>query len=140
MPLEIFSRKVRRLASPQVTLTTLGRIALNKAATVIFEKQAVENVLLLWDADTKKFAIRAITKKDPRAYRIHYGQKGNGAGFSAVTFLDFIGYDCRKESRSFPAEWNDESSMFLVNMADEVLGQKQLPLTAVDGGKKGKTA
>ncbi|MDP2996498.1 MAG: hypothetical protein Q8N47_03355 [Bryobacterales bacterium] len=140
MAFEIFSRKVRRLASPQVTLTTLGRIALNKAATVILEKQAVENVILLWDIETKRFAIRPISKKDSRAYRVHYGKKGNGAGFSAVTFLDHIGYNGRNESRSFSADWNEEEGMFLVSMADEVLGQKQLPLTAVDGGKKGKTA
>jgi hypothetical protein len=136
MAFEIFSRKVRRQASPQITLNTLGRIAFNKGATAILEKQAVENVLLLWDADSKRFAVRAISKKDPRAYRLGYGKKGNGAGFSAVTFLDYIGYDYKKESRSFPAEWNADENMFLVGLSEEVLGQEQLALMAVDGGKK----
>ena len=140
MAFEVFSRKVRRLASPQVTLTTLGRVALNKAATAILEKQAVENVILLWDYESKRFAIRPIAKKDPRAYRVHYGKAGNGAGFSAVTFLDHIGYNYKKESRSFSAEWSEEESAFVVNLSDEILGQDQLPLTVVDGGKKGKTA
>src|SRR5712691_7182022 len=108
MAFEVFSRKVRRLASPQVTLTTLGRIALNKAATAILEKQAVENVVLLWDLETKRFAIRPISKKDSRAYLVHYGKNGNGAGFSAVTFLDHIGYNYRDGSNAFPAEWNEE--------------------------------
>jgi hypothetical protein len=140
MAFEVFSRKVRRLASPQITLTTLGRIALNKAATAVLEKQVVENVVLLWDAETKRFAIRPISKKDPRAYRVHYGKKGNGAGFSAVTFLDHIGYNYKDVSTSFPADWNEEEGMFLVSLIDVVLGQKQLPLTALDGGKIGKTA
>jgi hypothetical protein len=140
MAFEVFSRKVRRLASPQVTLTTLGRLALNKAATAILEKRVVENVVLLWDADTKRFAIRPINKKDSRAYRVHYGKNGNGAGFSAVTFMDHIGYNYKESSNSFPAEWDEEQGMFLVNLSDIVLGQKQLALTALDGGKKGKTA
>jgi hypothetical protein len=140
MPFEVFSRKVRRMASPQVTLTTLGRIALNKSATATLEKHAVENVILLWDAETKRFAIRPIAKKDSRAYRVSYGKKGNGAGFSAVTFLDYIGYNYKNESRSFPADWNDQEGAFLICLNDEVLGQKFLPLTAVEGGKKDKTA
>jgi len=140
MAFEVFSRKVRRLASPQVTFTTLGRIALNKAATAVLDKLVVENVVLLWDADTKRIGIRPISKKDSRAYRVHYGKNGNGAGFSAVTFLDHIGYNYKEGSNSFPAEWNDGEGMFLISLADVTLGQEQLPLTALDGGRKGKTA
>jgi len=140
MAFEVFSRKVRRLASPQVTLTTLGRMAFNKAATEVFEKQVVENVVLLWDVETKRFAVKPISKKDSRAYRVHYGKNGNGAGFSAVTFLDHIGYNYHDSSNSFPAEWNEEEGMLLVSLADVVLGQKQLQLTALEGGKKGKMA
>jgi hypothetical protein len=138
MAFEVFSRKVRRLTSPQVTLTTLGRMAFNKAATAVFEKQVVENVVLLWDVETKRFAVKPISKKDSRAYHIHYGKNGNGAGFSAITFLDHIGYNYKDSSNSFSAEWNEDEQMFLVSLADVVLGQKQLPLTALDGGKKGK--
>ena len=140
MAFEVFSRKVRRLASPQVTLTTLGRIALNKAASAVLEKQVVENVVLLWDIENKRFAIKPISKKDSRAYRVHYGKNGNGAGFSAVTFLDHIGYNYQDSSGSFPADWNEDEGMFVISLADVVLGQEQLPLTALEGGRKGKMA
>jgi hypothetical protein len=107
MPFEVFSRKTSRVGTPMMTFTTLGRMALNKAATRFLEKDAVEFVVLLWDKDTRRVGIRPLTKRDPRAYRVAYGKKGNGAGFSAKTFFDYIDYDY-SVSRSFPVEWNDK--------------------------------
>ncbi len=127
MAYEIFTRKVRRVGSPAVTLSTLGRLALNKAAADILHRSAVEHVLLLWDAEARKFAVRPITKKDERAYKLHYGKKGNGAGFSAVTFLAHIGYDYSK-TRSHPAIWNEDQQMFEVEVPQECFqSQYQLP-------------
>src|SRR4051812_28365656 len=83
IPYEVFSRKISRVGTPMLTITKLGRIALNKTATARFERDAVEFVILLWDKESRRIAIRPITKKDARAYRVSYGQKGNGAGFSA---------------------------------------------------------
>src|SRR5690348_15937302 len=93
MAYEIFTRKVIRAGLPTLTITKLGRLSLNKTATVMLEKNAVEYVLVLWDKDDRKIAIRPITKKDPRAYSVTYGVKGNGAGFSAKTFCDYINLD-----------------------------------------------
>ncbi len=115
---EVFSRKVSRSGSPMVTITKLGRISLNKTATVRLEKEAVEFILLLWDRESRKIAIRPITKKDPRAYRVSYGQKGNGAGFSAKTFLDFIELDYG-ESRNMPVLWNDQENAYEVEVPAE---------------------
>jgi len=135
MAYEIFTRKVRKLGTPAVTVTKLGRMALNKAATVPFEKQAVENVLVMWDADRRQFAIRPITKKDTRSYKITYGAKGNGAGFSAKTFFDYIGLDF-SESRTMSAEWNDQDGMFEVKVPDEFFLQKKQPVVAVEMARK----
>jgi len=106
MAWEIFTRKVRRRGSPAITFNKLGRISLNKTATETLEKDAVEFILLLWDGGKRQVAIRPITKKDPRAYRLAYGKKGNGAGFSAKTFMDYIDYDY-SESRSTPVRWDE---------------------------------
>ena len=128
MAWEIFTRKVRRSGSPALTLNKLGRISLNKTATAILEKEAVEFVLLLWDAPKRQIGVRPITKKDPRAYRLAYGKKGNGAGFSAKTFMDYVGYDY-KESRSFPVRWDEGESMFIGEIpADYLQLQGQQPL------------
>jgi hypothetical protein len=120
MPFEIFSRKVKWKGTPSVTFTKLGRFAFNKAATARFEKDAVENVLLLWDQDNRLVGVRPITKKDPRAYKLHMGKKGNGSGFSATTFLQHIGYDY-SESRSMTAKWDDGDEMYLIEVPGEYL-------------------
>jgi hypothetical protein len=130
MAWEIFSRKVRRSGTPSVTFNKLGRISLNKTATSVLEKDAVEFVLLLWDPAKRQVGIRPITKKDQRAYRLAYGKKGNGAGFSAKTFMDHIGYDY-SESRSTPVRWDEGESMFIAEVPADYLqvGPQQSLLT-----------
>jgi len=122
------------------TFTMLGRISLNKAATRILEKDAVEFVILLWDRDAKRMGIRPITKKDPRSYRVSYGKNGNGAGFSAKTFFDFIDYDY-SVTRSFPVEWNDKENMFEGQIPPEHLKDpRQQKLLNVEDALKQKRA
>jgi precorrin-6B methylase 1 len=135
MAYEIFSRKFKRIGSPQLSLMRTGRIAFNKAATAMLTEQAVENVLLLWDKPGNKIAIRPITKKDPRAYKVHISKRDNGAGFSAVTFMEHIGFDYEKGTKSFPMTWNAEQGIFEVSMAEEDTAQKQ-PLLAISGGRE----
>lgn len=120
MPFEIFSRKVIRRGTPSVTATKLGRMAINKTASAYLEKNAVEYVLLLWDADLLKIGIRPISKKDTRAYKVTYGEKGNGAGFSAKTFFDYIDLDYTA-SRVLPAAWNAEQEILEVDVPSEFL-------------------
>lgn len=117
MSFEIFSRKIQWKGNPAATLSRIGRFALNKAATVKFEKDAVENVLLLWDKDRRMIGVRPITKKDTRAYRLHYGKKGNGCGFSAKTFFHYIGYDYT-ETKTFPATWDEQDMALLIEVPE----------------------
>lgn len=140
MSFEIFSRKVIRTGTPSVTATKLGRMALNKSATMFFEKNAVEFVLLLWDMELRRIAVRPISKRDPRAYRLSYGKKGNGAGFSAKTFFDFIGLDY-SESRSMSATWNMEQEMLEMDVPTEHLaGKTQQNLIGVESITHKKSA
>jgi hypothetical protein len=124
MAYEIFSRKVRKLRTPAVTVTKLGRLAFNKAATAPFEKNGVDNVFLMWDAERRQIAVRPTNKKDPRAYTVTYGRKGNGAGFSAKTFFDYIEFDY-SESRSMTAEWNDQEMMFEIKVPEDFLANRR---------------
>ncbi len=73
----------------------------------------------MWDKDTSTLAIRPITKKDSRAYRVSYAKTGNRSAFSAKTFLDWIGYDY-SETRSMPAEWSEEG-WFAIQIPKEAL-------------------
>ena len=101
MAYEIFTRKVTRAGTPTVAVSKSGRIALNKSAFAVLDKNAIEFVLLLWDKDRHRIGIRPITKKDSRAYSLKFGPKKNGAYFSAKTFLDYIKIDYA-ETKSFP--------------------------------------
>lgn len=78
------------------------------------------------------WALRPITKKDQRAYRLAYGKKGNGAGFSAKTFMDHIGYDY-SESRSTPVTWDEGESMYIAEIPMEYLrANPQQSLLAIE--------
>ncbi len=131
MTWEIFTRKVRRGGNPSITFNKLGRLALNKPATAKFEQDAVEFVLLLWDPVKRQIGIRPITKKDNRSYRLAYGKRGNGAGFSAKTFFDYIGIDY-SESRQFPVRWDEGESMYIAEIPTENFQKnRQQPLLAM---------
>ena len=118
MPYEVYTRTRIRAGSPSVTITTLGRISLNTAATRFLEKKEAKFLMLLWDAEAKRIALKVATEPSKTSYTISYGVKGNGAGFSAKTFLDHIGYDQSKTS-SFNADWNEPEEMFEVQLSPE---------------------
>ena len=131
---EVFTRKTRRVGTPCVTFTKTGRIALNQAATAQMRKLAVEYVALLWDSSANKFAVRPVTTKDARSYKLNFGVRDNGAGFSAVTFMDHIGYDFKKRgSVQFSAQWNESEGMFEVSMQDTERREEAPLLKAIEG-------
>ena len=134
MAYEVFTRKTRKVGTPCLTFTKTGRIALNQAATAQMRKFAVEYVALLWDSSAKKFAVRPVMTKDARSYKLNFGARDNGAGFSAVTFMDHIGYDFKKKgSLQFPAQWNESQGMFEVLMQDTERREVAPLLKAVEG-------
>lgn len=139
MPYEIFTRKIRRMGTPSVTFNKMGRLQFNKAATAKFEKEAVEYVLLLWDAELNKVGVRLITKKDPRAYKVAYGDKGNGAGFSTKTFFDHIGLDYT-ETRTVPVELCEGDLLLEFQIPEDYFSKNLQRHLVLEGGKKGKTA
>lgn len=122
MPYVIYERKTPRTGSPTVRFTKLGQITFNQHASRILQKDAIEMILLLWDAAEKKLAMKTISnKKDTRAYTIRYNPKGNGASFSAKTFLDYAGIDFEK-GKAIPITVNSNSEYFVeVTVPPEML-------------------
>ena len=111
MAYEVFEKVVRRVTTPMLTISQLGRLNFNTAASEILHKNAVEDVLLMWDKEARKIAIRSITKKDSRSYRMRFSRRSKAAGFAAKPFLEHIGYDY-SGTKAFPCAWNDEQGMF----------------------------
>jgi hypothetical protein len=135
MAYEVFVRKMRRIGTPAVAFQQSGRMSLNAAATKILKDQAAEMVVLLWDPMTRKVAIRPVFKKDERSYKLNKSGKGNGSGFSAVTFFEHIGFDHTKETKSFTAEWNNDQQMFEISLEQADVTEAK-PLLALGAGKR----
>ena len=125
MPYEVFTKKAVRMGTPTVTFSKIGQIVFNQTASRILQKDAIEFILVLWDAADGKLALKATgNKKDPRAYHIRYNEKGNGAGFSAKTFLDHAGIDY-SDRKAIPVEINSGVEMFLeVKIPDALMKTK----------------
>jgi hypothetical protein len=124
MPIEWFTRKTPRMGSPVLSFSKIGGITFNQTAARVLQKVPIEHILLGWDHTENKIAMKAIVNKDPRAYRIRYNEKGNGASFSAKTFLDHAGIDY-SERKAIPIDINPEAEVFLeVKIPDTVLKNK----------------
>jgi hypothetical protein len=94
MGYEIFEKKRPKPGTPVMSFSKIGSITFNQTVSRAFEKLGIKNVLLMWDAGARKIALKATSdEEDPRSYVVRYNDKGNGAGFSAKTFLDYAGID-----------------------------------------------
>lgn len=118
---EVYTRQIIRTGEPTVTFGKMGRISLNMVATNILERDKASHVVMMWDKEFFKCALRVATSKDAGAYKVTYNDKGNGAGFSAVTFLNYIRYDWT-ETRSFNAQWIESEKMFVFSIPSEHFG------------------
>lgn len=115
---EIYPRNLARASSPVISVTKLGRITLNAAAARIFAEKSVESVLLLWDAQARKFALKPADKPDATAYQLRFAAENAGAGFSAKPFLRFIGYDF-KETRALQTNWLESETLLEASLPTE---------------------
>ena len=119
MSYEIFNRKTQYRGTASVTITKFGQLSFNKAACGILQKNGVKHVFMLWDKERLSIGLKATNdKKDPRAFPIHWSKRGDGAGFSIVTFIKHIEYNA-SESRVFPVQWDAEQQMLEFKIKQE---------------------
>jgi hypothetical protein len=125
---EVFTRKTPRSVSPVISFSKIGQLTFNQSAARILQKETLEYVLLLWDAEERKIALKSTSnKKDQRAYRIRFADKGNGAAFSCKTFMDHIGIDY-SERRGLTIEINPNNEMFIeVKVPESFFKKKPQP-------------
>lgn len=125
---EVFTRKVPRMGNPIMSFTRAGNIVFNTLAAQQLQKATIDHVLIMWDTEARKIGLKSTSnKKDGRAYRIAYRDEGNGAGFSAKTFLDYIGIDY-SERRGMDVDINPNHEMVVeVKIPDEYFKRKSQP-------------
>jgi len=121
MTWEVFTRKIIRTGEPTVTIGKMGRIAFNMVATEILIENNATHVVMMWNNESKECAAKVSSSKDVGAYTLTFNKKSNGAGFSAVTFLNYIRYDWT-ETRAFNAVWDDSAKMIVFKIPVEHFG------------------
>jgi hypothetical protein len=101
---------------PTIAIGPPGRLSLSVAAVDWLTRDYFyEYVLLFWDGDLKRMAIRPTKKKDPRAFRITYFKSGRNAAIAAKNFCELIGYDYSR-NRSYIATWNEAEPGFEIDL------------------------
>ena len=121
MAWELYARQIIRTGEPTVTIGKMGRIAFNMKAVAILREHEATHAVLLWNKESHECAVRIASSKDAGAYTLTYNKKYNGAGFSSVTFLNYIRYDWT-ETRSFNAVWNDSEKMLVFPIPQQYFG------------------
>lgn len=109
MPYETFERRVTRTEDPALSVLADGRIALNAAATRLFQAAGAMAVKILWDNAKCGIALQVVKKGDKNSYSIYFS-RGRSAFISAKTFLPYIGWSSDR-SQTVPARWNAQAKM-----------------------------
>ena len=108
MAYTVFERPVWRSPLPAVSISISGRIYLNVFATRHLYVCGAKSALLLHDQNQRRIAVRALTRKDPRAYCIDYHPNLRQADISAKRFLKQLGWDGQRYH--LEATWNGRDS------------------------------
>lgn len=105
MAFEVFdSGTARPAGAPAISMQASGVMRLNVESVEILKRERVKRVLILWDGEHKKLAIKPIGSADPRAYRISFNSQGNMASIATKAFARSIGWTAA-HSIKMPAEW-----------------------------------
>lgn len=99
---------------PKATLLKQGNLNLNTAATNLFKERGVSHVQLLYDRDTNRMAFKPCKSTEEGAYPLR--PKDTCCQVSSQSFVRFYGIRFGKKSTTYPAEWDDESGMLIVDL------------------------
>jgi hypothetical protein len=120
VPYETFERRVTRTEDPALSVLADGRIALNAAATRLFQGAGAMAVKILWDRAKCGIALQAVRKGDKNSYSIYFS-RGRSAFISAKTFLPYIGWSSDR-SQTVPARWNAQQKMLEAELPAQFIG------------------
>jgi hypothetical protein len=110
MAYELFQRTNTRVDAPTLSIVPDGRIALNAAAVRILVAAGVKAVLLLWDKENCKLAVKAANKGDKNAFALSI-VRNSSAKLGVKSFLGHIGWNAPRRE-TVDATWNAQEKMF----------------------------
>ena len=121
MAYETFERRITRTEDPALSVLADGRIALNAAATRLFQGAGAKAVKILWDKAKCGIALQAVKKGDKNSYSIYFS-RGRSASISAKTFLPYIGWSS-DSNQTVPARWNAQLRMLEAELPAQFVGR-----------------
>jgi hypothetical protein len=113
MAYEVYARSRVRADAPTVSIRPDGRIAINAAATRILAAAGIKSVLMLWDKQSYRMAIKSASKSDKNAYVVSYAPEGHSCTLRAKGFFSYVGW-VAPQRETLPASWNESERMFEV--------------------------
>ena len=109
MPYELFDKKRTHGGPAAVSVTKYGNFVINSAAIELLQKRPYLQVY--WNKDEGKVAFKPVKNiSEPQSYHVNYSPKGSVGSISGTAFLKHVGYSL-KETKSFPATWNDKEGL-----------------------------
>src|SRR5580704_16662343 len=110
MSYELFDSKSIRIGSPAITIQPDGRVALNADVGDILASLGAKYAQILWNRENLKLAIRPLSKRDARAFKLTFLKGKRGGSLSARSFLNYIQW--RQEgSLTTPVHWNEKEGL-----------------------------
>ena len=121
MAYELFDSKAIRIGSPALTIGTDGRVTLNADVGDILASLGARYAQILWDRESFRLAIRPLTRRDQRAFKLTVVQGKRGASFHARSFLNYIQW---QPSNRFTTavHWNEKEGLLETVLPRERVG------------------
>ena len=121
MSFELFDSKSIRIGSPAITIQPDGRVALNADVGDILASLGAKYAQILWDRENLKLAIRPLSKRDARAFKLTFLKGKRGGSLSARSFLNYIQW---RQAGSFttPVHWNEKEGLLEAILPRERVG------------------
>jgi|HubBroStandDraft_1064217.scaffolds.fasta_scaffold412018_1 hypothetical protein len=93
MAYEVYTQpsKGKRDIAPVITLRHGDKINLNRSAAQILKKADIDRVVVLWDSEKRKMAIKRAADDDPYGYKVSYREGAIQAGIGLKSFAAFVG-------------------------------------------------
>jgi len=113
---EIFEQKREHVdLSPAISIAPWGKMAFNKPASDFLKKKGIKAVVLLFDKKNSVIGIRQPIGFNESEYKLSDSQHKSYLGLCPLAFLKYINWPLKK-TKSFPLEWDEKESMFLVKL------------------------
>jgi hypothetical protein len=130
---ELFERVAVRVDTPNLSIAPGGRIAFNAAACRLLLDAKIRTVVILWDKDASRMAIKTAPRGERNAFGISFTGANHSASLTAKLFLRHIGWSASKRV-ALATTWNAGAKMF-----EATLPPQYLATTSLHGKRRADT-